>query len=134
MRKRNVRLAALIAAALITCAARGQARKKPLSLEQMLSIPKIERNLARMYFGKTPREDPEIYQKPSPLTYAANVKTPVLLTHNEKDERVSLEQAIEFFRAVQATGRPVEHYVYPGKLHGTLKPNHQLDTLRKTKQ
>jgi dipeptidyl aminopeptidase/acylaminoacyl peptidase len=30
------------------------------------------------------------------------------------------------------TGTPVEHYLYPGESHATLKPSHQLDKLRKT--
>jgi dipeptidyl aminopeptidase/acylaminoacyl peptidase len=63
-----------------------------------------------------------------------NVKTPLLLTQNEKDERVTLEQAVEFYRAVALTGTPVELYVYPGEGHGTRKPNHQLDKIRKTEQ
>jgi dipeptidyl aminopeptidase/acylaminoacyl peptidase len=104
------------------------------NLQSLWAVAPIGRNLARMYFEKTPLEDPEIYRKLSPLTYAANVKTPILLTQNEKDERVTLEQAIEFFRAVQTTGTPVELYIYPGEGHGTMKPNHQLDKLRKTEQ
>lgn len=67
-----------------------------------------------------------------PLTYAGKVKTPLLMTQNEKDERVPVEQAVEFCRAVQLTGTPVELHIYPGESHGTMMPNHQLDKLRKT--
>jgi dipeptidyl aminopeptidase/acylaminoacyl peptidase len=95
-------------------------------------ISPIGRFLARAYFGKTPIEDPAIYAKLSPMTYAANVRTPLLLTQNEKDQRVATEQALEFYRAVELTGTPVEHYLYPGESHATLKPSHQLDKLRKT--
>jgi len=102
------------------------------NLPSLWSISPIGRILCRQYFEKTPLEDPEIYRKLSPLTYAGKVKTPLLLTQNEKDERVPVEQAIEFFRAVQTTGTPVELYIYPGEGHGTIMPNHQLDKLRKT--
>jgi dipeptidyl aminopeptidase/acylaminoacyl peptidase len=102
------------------------------NLQSLWSIGPIGRILCRQYFGKTPLEDPEIYRKLSPLTYAGNVKTPLLMTQNEKDERVPVEQAVEFFRAVQTTGTPVELYIYPGESHGTMMPNHQLDKLRKT--
>lgn len=102
------------------------------NLQSLWAVSPIGRILCRQYFGKTPLEDPEIYRKLSPLTYAGNVKTPLLLTQNEKDERVPVEQAVEFFRAVQLTGTPVELFVYPGEGHGTMKPNHQLDKLRKT--
>lgn len=102
------------------------------NLQSLWAIGPIGRILCRQYFEKTPLEDPELYRKLSPLTYAANVKTPLLLTQNEKDERVPVEQAVEFFRAVQTTGTPVELYIYPGESHGTMMPNHQLDKLRKT--
>ena len=100
---------------------------------QKLAVALAHRTiLCRQYFGKTPLEDPEIYRKLSPLTYAGRVKTPLLLTQNEKDEKVPVEQAVEFFRAVQTTGTPVQLHIYPGESHGTMMPNHQLDKLRKT--
>jgi dipeptidyl aminopeptidase/acylaminoacyl peptidase len=102
------------------------------NLQSLWSVSPIGRILCRQYFEKTPLEDPEIYRKLSPLTYAGNVKTPLLMTQNEKDERVPLEQAVEFYRAVQLTGTPVELHIYPGESHGTMTPNHQLDKLRKT--
>ena len=101
-------------------------------LQSLWSVSPIGRILSRQYFGKTPLEDPDLYRRLSPITYAKNVKTPLLLTQNEKDERVPVEQAVEFFRAVQTTGTPVELYIYPGESHGTMMPNHQLDKLRKT--
>ena len=102
------------------------------NLQSLWSISPIGRILCRQYFEKTPLEDPDIYRKLSPLTYAGKVKTPLLMTQNEKDERVPVEQAVEFFRAVQTTGTPVELHIYPGEGHGTMMPNHQLDKLRKT--
>jgi dipeptidyl aminopeptidase/acylaminoacyl peptidase len=101
-------------------------------LQSLWSLSPIGRILFRQYFGKTPLEDPEIYRKLSPLTYAARVKTPLLLTQNANDERVAATQALEFYRAVQTTGTPVEYYMYPNETHGTMQPNHQLDKLRKT--
>lgn len=102
------------------------------NLQSLWSVSPIGRILCRQYFGKTPLEDPDIYRTLSPLTYAGNVKTPLLMTQNEKDERVPVEQAVEFYRAVELTGTPVELHIYPGEGHGTMMPNHQLDKLRKT--
>ncbi|MEN6310280.1 MAG: S9 family peptidase [Acidobacteriota bacterium] len=104
------------------------------NLVSLWSVSPIGRIMFRHYFGKTPLEDPEIYRRLSPLTHAMNVRTPLLLTQNEKDERVTLEQAIEFYRAVALTGTPAELHIYPGEGHGTRKPNHQLDKIRKTEQ
>ena len=102
------------------------------NLQSLWSVSPIGRILCRQYFEKTPLEDPDIYRKLSPLTYAGNIKTPLLMTQNEKDERVPVEQAVEFYRAVKLTGTPVELHIYPGESHGTMTPNHQLDKLRKT--
>jgi dipeptidyl aminopeptidase/acylaminoacyl peptidase len=102
------------------------------NLQSLWSVSPIGRILCRQYFGKTPLEDPEIYRRLSPLTYAGNVKTPLLMTQNEEDFRVPVEQAIEFYRAVKLTETPIELYIYPGEGHGTMIPNHQLDKLRKT--
>jgi dipeptidyl aminopeptidase/acylaminoacyl peptidase len=120
---------------IVTQTARFKAAHSEVSianLQSLWSVSPIGRILFRQYFGKTPLEDPDIYRRLSPITYAKNVKTPLLLTQNEKDERVTVEQAVEFFRAVQTTGTPVELYIYPGESHGTMAPNHQLDKLRKS--
>jgi dipeptidyl aminopeptidase/acylaminoacyl peptidase len=101
-------------------------------LQSLWALSPIGRGLFRHYFGKTPLEDPEIYHKLSPMTYAARVKTPLLMTQNENDERVAATQALEFYRAVQTTGTPAELYMYPNETHATMQPNHQLDKLRKT--
>jgi len=101
------------------------------NLYSMWAVSPIGRVLSRLYFGKNPQEDPDIYRKLSPITYASKVKTPLLMTQNEKVQRVPVEQAVEFYRAVKLTGTPVKLFIYPGEPHPTLKPNHQLDKLRK---
>ncbi|MFQ5641405.1 MAG: alpha/beta hydrolase family protein, partial [bacterium] len=50
----------------------------------------------------------------------------------EKDQRVPMEQALEFYRAVELTGTTVKLFIYPDEPHPTVKPNHQLDKLQKT--
>jgi len=104
------------------------------NLYSMWSISPIGIILSRLYFGKNPQEDPELYRKLSPITYANRVRTSLLLTQNEKDQRVPVEQALEFYRAVKLTGTPVKLFIYPDEPHPTLQPNHQLDKLRKTEK
>jgi dipeptidyl aminopeptidase/acylaminoacyl peptidase len=60
------------------------------------------------------------------------VKTPLLMTQNEKDQRAPLTQAIEFYRAVELTNTPVRLFIYPDEPHGPMiKPMHILDKLQK---
>jgi dipeptidyl aminopeptidase/acylaminoacyl peptidase len=102
-------------------------------LVSMWSLSPIGRLLCGLYFDKTPIEDPGFYRRLSPLTYAGGVKTPLLLTQNEKDQRVgpSPGQAMEFYRALEGREVPVRLYVYPGEGHATRTPVHQLDKLEK---
>jgi dipeptidyl aminopeptidase/acylaminoacyl peptidase len=61
------------------------------------------------------------------------VSTPVLILHGEKDERVPLNQAIGFHRALRAQDVPVELVVYPREPHGIGERNHQIDVLKRVR-
>jgi dipeptidyl aminopeptidase/acylaminoacyl peptidase len=58
------------------------------------------------------------YWNTSPLKYAKNVKTPVLILHGEADQRVPLSQGEEWFRALRHFGVPAELVVFPRASHG----------------
>ena len=79
------------------------------------------------YFQKSPYEDPEIYKQDSPLTFASQVKTPLLIVHGERDLRVPISQAYEFYSALKHYGSPVEMVVFPREPHGIGEYVHQLD-------
>ena len=56
-----------------------------------------------------PWEDWDLYRRHSPLTYATNVTTPLLIQHAEKDLRCTITQAEELFavlRSLRKTGAP----------------------------
>lgn len=53
----------------------------------------------------------------SPLTYAANVGTPVLLLHGEADARCPIGQSEEYFTALKRLGKRVEFVRFPGCSH-----------------
>ena len=44
---------------------------------------------ARLEFEATPWEDPEYFREISPLTYAAAMRTPLLIQHSERDIRTT---------------------------------------------
>ena len=56
-------------------------------------------------YYKLPWENPEGYARSSPLTHAAKVTTPILISHGDRDPRVPLATAQKFFRALQAHGQ-----------------------------
>lgn len=64
------------------------------------------------------------YNIHSPLTYARNVNTPVLLLHGEDDIRVPIEQSEQYFVALKRHGKEVEFVRLPGTSHGIFRAKH----------
>lgn len=79
----------------------------------------------RQYLKATPWDDPEIYQKTSPIFYVKNAKTPTLIQHGELDKRVPIPNAYELYQALEDKGVPVKMIVYKGFGHGIDKPRQQ---------
>jgi dipeptidyl aminopeptidase/acylaminoacyl peptidase len=72
-------------------------------------------------------DDLEAYVRNSPVYHARNVKTPLLLLHNDKDGAVDFNQGVEFFNALRRLGKPVVMLQYKGEDHGLAKPVNRKD-------
>jgi dipeptidyl aminopeptidase/acylaminoacyl peptidase len=84
--------------------------------------------------GAYPWEDPEAYRRQSPLTYAKNIRTPLLILHNEGDLRCNIEQAENLFATLKILGRKVEFVRFPGEPHGLSRggrPDRRVARLEK---
>lgn len=94
-------------------------------------VPDFERELG----GSAPWDGvgPLRHTQLSPISFARNVKTPVLILHGEKDARVPVTQAIGFHRALREVGAPTELVIYPREPHGIGEHAHQLDLLRRVR-
>jgi len=73
-------------------------------------------------FFRKPWENQASYTAHSPITFAANVKTPLLLQHGERDPRVPIDGAWKFYRALKALDRTVEFDIYPRGGHVLYEP------------
>jgi dipeptidyl aminopeptidase/acylaminoacyl peptidase len=82
--------------------------------------------------GGSPDENAEWYRANSPLTHAAQVKTPLLLYHGEDDLRCPIEQSEQMFTALHRLGKPVAFLRLPGESHSALNgtPVHRVDARR----
>ena len=83
--------------------------------------------------GGIPQENMETYIERSPVTYLANVNTPVLLLHHEGDLRCPIAQSEEIFHALKAMGKEVEFVRYPGGFHtyNTHAPSQVADRIKR---
>jgi dipeptidyl aminopeptidase/acylaminoacyl peptidase len=69
----------------------------------------------------------EAYVRNSPVNFARNVKTPLVILHNDKDGAVDFTQGVEYFNTLRRLGKPVVMLEYPGENHGLAKPANQHD-------
>lgn len=73
-------------------------------------------------FGGTPYENPELFEKFSPMRHAKNFKTPTLVVHGEHDYRVPYTQGLQLFTALQRQGVESKLLFFPDENHFVQKP------------
>jgi dipeptidyl aminopeptidase/acylaminoacyl peptidase len=78
-------------------------------------------------FTTSPVENPEAYIRNSPVFHAQNVKTPLLILHNDKDGAVDFTQGIEYFNQLRRLQKPVVMLQYKGENHGLRVPANMRD-------
>src|SRR5439155_6097 len=71
--------------------------------------------------GPLPWEDMARYIERSPLTYAKDIATPLLILHSEDDLRCPIEQAEQLFVALKKLGREVRCRPLPGPSHAAAR-------------
>ncbi|HEX5732492.1 MAG TPA: S9 family peptidase [Blastocatellia bacterium] len=79
----------------------------------------------------TPWRNPKNMLDRSPVMYLQNAKTPSLIFHGEKDERVPLPQSLETYMGLKKAGVATQLVIYPREPHGLREPKHQLDKMRR---
>lgn len=91
-----------------------------------------ERTQSRI--GATLWEKPELYIENSPLFHLQNVKTPVVIMHNDEDGAVPWYQGIEMFTALRRLEKPVWLLNYNGDDHNLVKRQNRKDIQRRQQQ
>ncbi|USG99369.1 S9 family peptidase [Thermococcus argininiproducens] len=82
--------------------------------------------------GGDPWSNFEGYWEKSPLKYAPNVETPLLIIHSMEDYRCWLPEALQLFIALKYLGKEVQLAVFPGENHDLSrkgKPKHRVKRL-----
>jgi dipeptidyl aminopeptidase/acylaminoacyl peptidase len=80
-----------------------------------------------------PWESPGFYLERSPITYAPQMRTPLLILHSENDLRCPMEQAEQLFVALKKQGTPTLFVRFPNESHDMSRsgqPKHRLERLR----
>jgi dipeptidyl aminopeptidase/acylaminoacyl peptidase len=85
------------------------------------------REVLRSYFGGTPWEVPENYQRHSPRFRLKDIRTPSLLQVGALD----INHNAEIYQALLDHSVPVEYVVYPREGHRITEPKHVRDLLER---
>jgi dipeptidyl aminopeptidase/acylaminoacyl peptidase len=83
--------------------------------------------------GVLPWEDMTKYLERSPLTYAKDITTPLLIIHSEDDLRCPIGEAEQLFMALKTLRREVVFVRFPDENHELSrsgKPRHRLERFR----
>jgi len=74
-----------------------------------------------------PWDNWDAYRRNSPVYHVKDVKTPLLILHNDKDGAVDFEQGIEYYNALRRLKKPVTMITYRGENHGLAKRENMRD-------
>ncbi len=71
------------------------------------------------YFGGYPWEKATraVLDRESPMTYVANINTPLIIFHGENDLRTGVIQSEMLYKSLKQMGRTVEYVRHPGASH-----------------
>lgn len=93
----------------------------------------IGHSFAEAQSGCLPWDNMEWYLQRSPLSYAADITTPLLIIHAENDLRCPIEQAEQLFVALKKQNKEVRFVRFPDEGHDMSragKPLHRLERFR----
>lgn len=83
-------------------------------------------------FDAYPWEDPDILRQESPITYAHEIRTPLLIMHADRDLRTGVSQSEMLYRTLKVLQKSVEYVRYPREGHDlsrTGEPRLRIDRL-----
>ena len=74
--------------------------------------------------GATPWEDLGKLMEHSPITYVANIHTPLLILHSDNDLRCPISEAEQMFTALKYLGRETKFVKFEGQSHDLSRNGH----------
>lgn len=76
-------------------------------------------------------DQPALHWTRSPLAHINKARTPTLIIHGAKDDRVHPGQSLELYTALRLKKVPAQLVIYPREPHGVRERAHQLDAIER---
>ena len=100
---------------------------------QQADLSDLNAEWLRHKFGGSPwvGDYMKAYREQSPITYAAQIKTPTLILSDIGDARVPITQSYLMYHALKDNGVPVKFIAYPVPGHFPTDPVRSMDVYRR---
>ena len=96
----------------------------------MNSIPPYWATFRAQFVTRMGNPDTEdgraLLRERSPLTYASQIKKPLLIGQGQNDPRVNVAESEQIVKAMQAKKIPVTYVLYPDEGHGFRRPENAI--------
>ena len=92
--------------------------------------PFLNRN-RRLHIGGNEEENPDLYDRVSPITSVKDLQAPLLIIHSDRDRNVAPGMTYSFVDELERQNKPYDLVIYPNEAHGLADPAHQLDSYRR---
>ncbi|WP_312734217.1 prolyl oligopeptidase family serine peptidase [Brevundimonas sp.] len=83
------------------------------------------------FFGATCYDDPEVYDRQSPIRSIKAARTPTFIYVGQRDLETPAPQSIEFWHGLVAQGVPTSLVIYQDEGHSIRQPEHASDLTRR---
>jgi dipeptidyl aminopeptidase/acylaminoacyl peptidase len=82
----------------------------------------------------TPKENPEAFQRSSPIYFSNNLRDHLLMLHGMVDSNVLVQDAIQLTEKLIHEGKSFEHFFYPEESHQYYRDESLRDAFRRTSE
>jgi dipeptidyl aminopeptidase/acylaminoacyl peptidase len=76
-------------------------------------------------------ENPELFDRISPITSVKSLRVPLLILHSDQDRNVVPQETYHLIDELERQNKPYEAKFYPGEAHGLADPAHALDSYQR---
>jgi acylaminoacyl-peptidase len=83
----------------------------------------------RFYGDPRTPEGKDLLKKTSPMTYATNIKKPLLIVHGANDQMVKQQEADQIVSIMKSNELPVTYVLYPDEGHGIQQNSQNFKSL-----